>query len=153
MTQGTHQIASACAASASQSGEITVTLKCADQTRLEDVLAAQGFIFATPEYLASMSGLMKDFFDRTYYGALSKIEGQPYATMICAGSDGHSAASQIERIATGWRLKRIQPPIIINVGATTAESIMSLKRLGCDQLEPCRTLGTLFATGLAMGIF
>lgn len=96
---------------------------------------------------------MKDFFDRTYYGALSKIEGQPYATMVCAGSDGHSAASQIERIATGWRLKRIQPPIIVNVGATTAESISSLKRLSHDQLEPCRTLGTLFATGLAMRIF
>jgi hypothetical protein len=31
---------------------------------------------------------MKDFFDRSYYAVLDRINGRPYATMICAGSDG-----------------------------------------------------------------
>ena len=44
---------------------------------------------------------MKDFFDRTYYPVLDQISGRPYATLICAGSDGHNAARQVERIATG----------------------------------------------------
>ena len=44
---------------------------------------------------------MKDFFDRTYYAALDRINGRPYATLICAGSDGQNAARQIARIATG----------------------------------------------------
>ena len=50
---------------------------------------------------------MKDFFDRTYYAALDRIAGRPYATMVCAGSDGENAVRQIERICTGWRLKPV----------------------------------------------
>ena len=67
-----------------------------------------------------MSGKMKDFFDRTYYAALDRINGRPYATLICAGSDGRNAAQQIDRIATGWRLKRIAEPIIVCTHAQTA---------------------------------
>ena len=48
------------------------------------MLAADGYLFATPENLESMSGLMKDFFDRTYYAALDQVNGRPYATMVCA---------------------------------------------------------------------
>jgi hypothetical protein len=54
-----------------------------------------------------MAGIMKDFFDRTYYPVLDRINGRPYAVLICAGSDGQNAARQIERIATGWRLRAI----------------------------------------------
>ena len=64
------------------------------------MLTGDGYIFGTPENLAAISGLMKDFFDRTYYPVLERINGRPYATLICAGSDGHNAARQIERIAT-----------------------------------------------------
>jgi multimeric flavodoxin WrbA len=54
----------------------------------QDVLSADAYLFATPENLASMSGLMKDFFDRNYYAALDRIHGRPYAALICAGSGG-----------------------------------------------------------------
>ncbi|MGB7739810.1 MAG: NAD(P)H-dependent oxidoreductase, partial [Steroidobacteraceae bacterium] len=65
----------------------TVLLRAQD-AQPDDVLGADGYLFATPENLASMSGLMKDFFDRTYYAALDRINGRPYAVMVCAGSDG-----------------------------------------------------------------
>ena len=42
--------------------------------------------------LAAMAGLMKDFFDRTYYPAPDLISGRPYATLICAGIDGYDVA-------------------------------------------------------------
>ena len=47
--------------------------------------------------------------------------GRPYAALICAGSDGENAARQIERIATGWRLKRAVPPLIVCTHAQTAK--------------------------------
>jgi multimeric flavodoxin WrbA len=47
-----------------------------------------------PENLAAISGLMKDFFDRSYYGVLDRIQGRPYASLVCAGSDGHNAAGR-----------------------------------------------------------
>jgi multimeric flavodoxin WrbA len=110
MTGGTAQMARAAhdAAAAAEPG-LRVRLLHASQAGPEDVLAADGYLFATPENLAAMSGLVKDFFDRSYYAALDRVAGRPYAVLICAGSDGSSAARQIDRIATGWRLKTVAP--------------------------------------------
>jgi multimeric flavodoxin WrbA len=53
----------------------------ASQAGPQDLLQAQGYLFATPENLAAISGLMKDFFDRSYYGVLDRIQGRPYASL------------------------------------------------------------------------
>ncbi len=100
-----------------------------------------------------MSGKMKDFFDRTYYPALDRLNGRPYAALICAGSDGRSAAQQIERIATGWRLRPIAAPIIVCTHAETPEAILRPKRIAEQDLKPCEELGATLASGIALGIF
>ena len=94
----------------------------------DELLQADGYIFATPENLAMMSGMMKDFFDRTYYPVLDRIVGRPYATLICAGSDGENAARQIQRIVTGWRLKPIAEPVIVCTYAQTPAEILAPKK-------------------------
>ena len=104
MTDGARQMAQAALEGAMAEGNTAVGGLHASEAAPEDLLAADGYIFATPENLASMAGVMKDFFDRCYYPLLDQIQGRPYATMICAGSDGTGAARQIARIATGWRL-------------------------------------------------
>ena len=96
---------------------------------------------------------MKDFFDRTYYAVLGRIAGRPYATLICAGSDGENAARQITRIATGWRLKPIASPLIVCTHAQTPEAILAPKTIGIDDLERCREIGATIAAGLAFGIY
>ena len=96
---------------------------------------------------------MKDFFDRCYYPVLGRIEGRPYAQMICAGSDGENAARQIARIARGWRLKEVQPPLIVCTHAQTPEEILAEKTIPEDELARCRELGAALAAGLAMGVF
>ncbi len=118
-----------------------------------DVLAADGLVFVTPENLGSMSGVLKDFFDRCYYPALDKLNGRPYQTLICAGSDGQGAARQIERIVTGWRLKAVAPPLIVLTHAQTPEAILQPKTIASDKLDECANLGEAFATALAMGVF
>ncbi len=105
MTSGTFQMAQAAASGAQSEPDVAVNLIHAGEAGPSELLQADGYIFATPENLAMMSGVMKDFFDRTYYPAFDRIVGRPYATMICAGSDGENAARQIQRIAAGWRLK------------------------------------------------
>jgi hypothetical protein len=96
---------------------------------------------------------MKDFFDRCYYPALERINGRPYAALICAGSDGQNAARQIERIATGWRLRPVAKPLIVSTHAQAVEAILAPKRIGSVELDRCRELGAILATGLAAGIF
>jgi len=152
-TGGTEQMAKAAAAAGRGEEGTDVRLMRAEDCQPEDVLAADGYIFATPENLAAIAGVMKTFFDRCYYPLLGRIEGRPYAAMICAGSDGENALRQLERIATGWRLKKVIDTPIICTHAQTAEAILAPKTIGEDELETCREIGATLSAGLAMGVF
>ncbi len=152
-TGGTLQMAQAAADGATAEGGVQVRLLHASQAGPDDVLAADGYLFATPENLAAISGQLKDFFDRCYYPALDRINGRPYASLICAGSDGHNAARQIERIATGWRLKAVAEPLIVCTHAQTTEAILAPKHIGEEDLVACQALGESMAAGLALGVF
>jgi len=152
-TGGAEQMARA-AFEAAQSEEGTETvLKRAEEAGPEDLLKADGYIFCAPENLAAIAGLMKDFFDRSYYPVLGKIEGRPYGLMICAGSDGENAARQAARIATGWRLKQVQPPLIICTHAQTEAEILTEKTIPEVDLAKCRELGAALGAGIEMGVF
>jgi len=153
MTGGTKQMAEAAAAGAVAEPEVTVRLLLASETKPDDVLKADGYIFATPENLAAMAGRMKDFFDRTYYPALDRINGRPYAALVCAGSDGVNAVRQIVRITTGWRLRPVADPTIVRTNAQTPEAILAAKTISPMDLDRCRNLGAALAAGLAAGIF
>ncbi|WP_286744371.1 flavodoxin family protein [Aquabacterium sp. UBA2148] len=153
LTGGTLQMAQAAAEGAMAEGGVQVRLLHAAQAGPEDVLAADGYLFATPENLAAISGQLKDFFDRCYYPALDRLNGRPYASLICAGSDGHNAARQIERIATGWRLRAVAEPLIVCTHAQTPEAILAPKHIGEDELMACRARGESMAAGLALGVF
>jgi multimeric flavodoxin WrbA len=150
-TGGSRQMAEAAAEAASK--EAPTMLKAADLAGPEDLLTAGGYIFCAPENLAAISGVMKDFFDRTYYPVLGRIEGRPYAQMVCAGSDGENAVRQIARIAQGWRLKQVQPPLVVCTHAQTPEKILADKVIPEKQLAKCRDLGSALAAGLSMGVF
>jgi multimeric flavodoxin WrbA len=152
MTGGTRQMAEAAAGAAQDQGVAVRLLEARDATG-EDVLGADGYIFATPENLAAIAGMMKDFFDRTYYAALGRIEGRPYAVMICAGSDGSNAARQVARIATGWRLRPVAEPLIVCTQAQTPEAILAPKAIGGEDLARCADLGATLAAGIAIGMF
>jgi multimeric flavodoxin WrbA len=152
-TGGARQMAEAAARGAATESAVTTRLVRAADATPEDLLAADGYVFACPENLASMSGQMKEFFDRTYYPALGRLNGRPYALMVCAGSDGEGAVRQVARIALGWRLKPAAPPIIVCTHAQTAEAILAAKTIGPADLARCEELGAAMAAGLAMGVF
>ncbi|MDE1950461.1 MAG: flavodoxin family protein, partial [Burkholderiales bacterium] len=157
MTGGTRQMAEAAAAGARSAADggadarPQVRLLHAPQAGPADLLGADGYLFATPENLAAIAGLMKDFFDRSYYAALERLDGRPYASLICAGSDGRTAARQIERIATGWRLRAVAEPLIVCTRAQTPQQILAPKRIEADELRRCAELGAALAVGLALG--
>lgn len=153
MTGGTRQLAEALADGAREEADIEVVSMRADEADADDVLAAQAFVFATPENLASMAGKMKDFFDRTYYPVLGRVDGLPYAVVVCAGTDGQGAARQIARIATGWRLKPAAETMIVITGAQTPEAILAPKTIPAESLARARELGATLAAGLSIGIW
>jgi multimeric flavodoxin WrbA len=153
MTGGTLQMAQAAADGASMETSLQVKLLRAPDAGAGDLMDADGYIFATPENLAAISGMLKDFFDRTYYAVLERLNGRPYAALICAGSDGRNAARQIERIATGWRLKPVAPPLIVCTHAQSPEEILRPKQIDPEGLQSCRDIGAAMAAGLVLGVF
>ena len=153
MTGGSQALALAAADGARGNADIEVRLVAARDAQASDLLVAYGSIFVCPENLAAISGVMKAFFDRAYYPCLGQIEGRPYAVIVCAGSDGSNAVRQVERIATGWRLKRVTDTIIVCTNAQTREAILAVKVIAQADLNAARDLGTAIAEGLALGVF
>jgi multimeric flavodoxin WrbA len=118
-----------------------VILKRASEATLEDLLVCSGLAIGTPENFGYMSGMIKDFFDRTYNGAQDKVFRKPYVVFISAGNDRSGALRSIERIALGYKFKSVYTPVIAK-GDITEEI-----------LEQCRELGGTLAGGCEIGIY
>lgn len=108
---------------------------------IEDLLWAHGLLVGTPEHFGYMAGAVKDFMDRTFYPAEGKVDGLPYALYVSAGNDGSGALSSVERIALGYKWRRVAEPVIVRGEPTNAD------------LQRCRELGQTLAAGLSSGIF
>ncbi|HEX4870963.1 MAG TPA: NAD(P)H-dependent oxidoreductase [Nevskiaceae bacterium] len=111
------------------------------QASLEDLFWAEGLLIGTPENFGYLSGAVKDFLDRTYYPAEGRTVGLPWAMFVSAGNDGRGAVAALERIATGYRWKRVAEPLIVRGEPAEAD------------LAAARELGLTLATGLALGLY
>jgi multimeric flavodoxin WrbA len=134
-------VTAACEGIASCGEDVSVKALSGLDAGVEDLLGAQGLLLATPEHFGYMSGALKHFFDRTFYPVEGKVVALPYALLVSAGNDGAGTVSSVERIATGYRWKKIAEPIVARGELTPG------------QLERCRELGELLATGVAMELF
>ena len=146
-------MAQAVAQGAACEAGIACKLMHAAEVNTSDVLSADAYVWVTPETLGSMSGLMKDFFDRTYYGVLDRLPGRACAVLVCAGSDGQQAVRQIQRINTGLRLREFCEPLIVCTHSQTTQAILAEKTIGEADLARCQMLGASLAAGLEMGLF
>ena len=106
-----------------------------------DVLNADAVILGTTENLGYMSGALKDFFDRTYYGCLDKTDAKPFAAFIRAGLDGTGTKRAILSITGGLRWRAVQDPLVCK-GDFREEFV-----------GDCRDLGMAVAAGLEAGVF
>jgi len=140
-TGKTQKMANAVAEGAKSIEGVEVILKRAVDATLEDLLTADGFALGTPENFGYMSGMVKDFFDRTYYGAQEKASRKPFVVFISAGNDGTGALRAIERIALGYKFKTVFKPVIAK-GEITEEII-----------RQCHELGATIAGGCQMRIY
>lgn len=120
---------------------VAVVVRRAWDAGVEDLQACQGLLLVAAENSGSSSGGMKDFLDRTFYPAIARGLVLPYALLISAGNDGRGAASQLQRILSGYPFSAATEPVIVRGEVTQA------------QLRASEELGSAFAAGLVMGIF
>lgn len=140
-TGNTEKMAKAVAEGAASIEGAQVILKRAVEATLQDLLNCRGLAVGTPENFGYMSGMIKDFFDRTYEHARGKVFRKPYVVFVSAGNDGSGALRNIERIAIGYQFKKVYEPVI------------SKGKLTQETLEKCRELGQTLAGGCVEGIY
>ena len=116
---------------------VDVRVMGAFEAGVEDVMAADGYLLATPENFGYMSGALKDFFDRTYYPCLEHTRGRPYGLLVKAGGDGLGAVGAVVPLAAGLEWRAVLEPLVVR-GDVTA-----------DHLAAARELGGSLAAGLA----
>jgi multimeric flavodoxin WrbA len=143
-TGGTARMAEAVARGAARAEDVEHVLRRAADATLQDLLTCHGLLVGTPENFGYMAGLVKDFFDRVYYPAEGKVQGLPYSVFVCAGNDGSGAMFNVDRIATGMRLKKVHPGVIAKGGAAGVDDAV---------LAKCEELGATLAAGISLGMF
>jgi multimeric flavodoxin WrbA len=140
-TGNTEKMALAVADGARRIEQTEVVLKRARDATLEDLIESDGLAIGTPENFGYMAGMIKDFFDRTFYPIQDKAFRKPFVVFISAGNDGSGALRAIERIAQGYKFKMVYHPVISRGNVTD------------DDLEQCRELGNTLAAGCQLGIY
>ena len=133
----------ACAARKGAIREVSLqaTLMRAWDAGVRQMAEADGLLLVAAENSGTLSGTMKDFFDRTLYPSIRRDLVLPYALLISAGNDGRGACAQAERIASGYPLVSAAEPVILRGEYSSV------------QAQTATELGEAFATGLCMGIF
>ena len=139
----TEKLAKAVAQGVDETELARAILKRAVDANAQDLKACSAVVICSPEYFGYMAGAMKDFFDRTYEELKDDetVYKKPFSVVISAGNDGSGALTHIERICRGYRLKKVQKPILCK-GEVTEEV-----------LTRCRELGSTIAEGINAGIF
>ena len=157
---GTRSLVTAFCEGVSATDGVGVTTRSALVARAPEVRNADALIVATPENFGYMAGSVKEFFDRVFYACMadttaqgggieSVLAGRPYSVLVCAGNDGSGAMQSVDRIITGWRMRKAHPGVIARrVGGEAGSSKGELRE---EDLTACRELGQLFAEGLLMG--
>ena len=138
----------------------SVSTRSASVVTAREVRHADALIIATPENFGYMAGSIKEFFDRVFYacmadstafsgGTQSVLAGRPYSVLVCAGNDGIGAMQSVDRIISGWRMRKVHSGVIARrVGGEAGSSRGELRE---EDLAACREMGQLFAEGLAIG--
>jgi multimeric flavodoxin WrbA len=144
----TAQMAQAVFDGARSIDDIDTVMKRAGDAGVADLESAHAFVVATSENFGGMAGMIKDFFERTFYPCEGKLEGRAYALLVCAGTDGAGAVRDVERVATGWRLHKVHPELIYKSGVTAQRIVVP-----DEVLAQCRELGATVAAGVAAGIY
>jgi multimeric flavodoxin WrbA len=111
---------------------------------LDDVLDADGVLFATPARFGALAGLTRDLLERIYpwFDEVPDIRpGMPWAVIAKGASDPTGAVRDLERILTGLRWRQVLPPLVV-----TGD-------VGAAHLDAARELGATLAAGIDAGMW
>lgn len=111
----------------------SATLKKAADAGADDLLNCDAVIMGTANYFSYEAGMMKDFFDRTFFALKGKVDNKPYAVFGSYGGGGEVAMQSLAKLCENLGLKKAAD----TVGAQRTPTEEALGR--------CRALGAKMA--------
>jgi len=116
--------------------DIEVTVKKAEEAGIQDLFKCDGIAIGTPDYFNYMAGMVKDFFDRTFYPARGEMNDKPCITFVTHGG-GAKANESLERICNSFEFKLLQPTVMVK-DTPDEKDEKKLKEAGRLLAEACQ---------------
>jgi len=136
-TGNTEKMAFAVAEGAKQVSGVGVTVKKAEQTKLEDLLNADGIIMGSPTYFGQMSAKLKALIDKSIE-IHEKLEGKVGAAFTSAGGTATGAETTLLSIL---KAMLIHGMIVQGRSDDKHYGAAALESPNDEELKFCRELG------------
>lgn len=112
-----------------------VEVKLAKEADAEDLRSCGAIAVGTPDYFSYMAGMVKDFFDRTYYPTQGQVAGKPCVIFVTHGGGGR-AKDSIQSICDSFEFDVLTGPVMIK-NSPEGEDVVSLKDAGRKLARAC----------------
>ncbi len=103
-------------------------VKSASDADADDLRSCDGVCLGTPDYFSYMAGMLKDFFDRTFYPTQGQVDDKPCAVFVTHGGGG-KASESVEKICRSFRLKQVAETLLVT-GKPDEAAQAKLRKLG-----------------------
>jgi flavorubredoxin len=111
----------------------TVTLKKAADADADDMLNCDVVVMGTASYFGYEAGMMKDYFDRTFFTLKGKVDNKPYGIFGSYGGGGEVAINSLAKLCENLGLKR------------AADNVGAMREPSSEALDQCKALGAKMA--------
>jgi len=128
LSGNTEAAAQAVADGVSTVQDVEAVMKNAADATLEDLISCDAICVGTPDYFTYMAGMLKDFFDRTYYPSQGKVDGKPCGIFVTHGGGG-GASESVARICKSFRFTQVGSTVLVQ-GRPDDAAQTELKALG-----------------------
>lgn len=110
-----------------------VILKKAGDAGADDLLNCDAVVMGTANYFSYEAGMMKDFFDRTFFTLKGKVDNKPYAVFGSYGGGGEVAIESLAKLCNNLGLKK------------SADNVGAQREPSAEALDRCKALGSKMA--------
>ncbi len=103
-------------------------VKRAPDASADDLKSCDAVCIGSPDYFSYMAGMMKDFFDRTFYPTQGQVADKACGIFVTHGGGGRAAQS-LENICQSFAFKQVTETVSVK-GKPDEDAETKLRELG-----------------------
>lgn len=103
-------------------------VKRASDASADDLKSCDAVCIGSPDYFSYMAGMMKDFFDRTFYPTQGEVADKPCGIFVTHGGGGRAAAG-LENICKSFAFKQVTETVSVK-GKPDGDAEAKMRELG-----------------------